>query len=127
MSPNNTAINPILPGGPNAVWNWTNRVPRAIRKEAGRRAAAGATAARPGIAAQLRRAITDGVYGYGDRLPPEREIARSFGISRTTVRSALDLLEERNFIRRKIGSGTFVVHDRGQANARSPTSPVRSS
>jgi len=66
-----------------------------------------------GIAAQLRRAITDGVYGYGDRLPPEREIARSFGISRTTVRTALDLLEERNFIRRKIGSGTFVVHDHG--------------
>ena len=68
-----------------------------------------------GIAAQLRRAITDGVYGYGDRLPPEREIARSFGISRTTVRSALDLLEEGKLIRRKIGSGTFVVHDRGQS------------
>ena len=58
--------------------------------------------------------------------PPEREIARSFGTSRTTVRSALDLLEERNFIRRKIGSGTFVVHDRGSANARSRTSPARS-
>jgi DNA-binding FadR family transcriptional regulator len=66
-----------------------------------------------GIAAQLRRAIMDGVYDYGDRLPPEREIARRFGISRTTVRTALDLLEERNFIRRKIGSGTFVIHDRG--------------
>jgi GntR family uxuAB operon transcriptional repressor len=66
-----------------------------------------------GIAAQLRRAITDGIYNYGDRLPAEREMARSFGASRTTVRSALDLLEERNFIRRKVGSGTFVVHDRG--------------
>jgi len=66
-----------------------------------------------GIAAQLRRAITDGVYDYGERLPPEREIARRFGISRTTVRTALDLLEEHNFIRRKIGSGTFVIHDRG--------------
>src|SRR5262249_12466147 len=66
-----------------------------------------------GIAAQLRRAITDGVYGFGDRLPAEREMARSFGASRTTVRSALDLLEKRNFIQRKVGSGTFVVHDGG--------------
>src|SRR5262245_60289709 len=66
-----------------------------------------------GIAAQLRRAITDGIYSYGDRLPAEREMARSFGASRTTVRSALDLLEKRNFIQRKIGSGTFVVHDHG--------------
>jgi len=66
-----------------------------------------------GIAAQLGRAITDGIYSNGDRLPAEREMARRFGASRTTVRTALDLLEERNFIRRKVGSGTFVVHDRG--------------
>ena len=79
-----------------------------------------------GIAAQLRRAITDGVFNYGDRLPPEREIARSFGISRTTVRTALDLLEERNLIRRKIGSGTFVVHDRahGEREIADITSPL---
>jgi DNA-binding FadR family transcriptional regulator len=79
-----------------------------------------------GIAAQLRRAITDGVYNYGDRLPPEREIARSFGISRTTVRTALDMLEERNFIRRKMGSGTFVVHDRahGEREIADVTSPL---
>src|SRR5262245_13707565 len=79
-----------------------------------------------GIAAQLRRAITDGVYDYGDRLPPEREIARRFGISRTTVRTALDLLEERNFIRRKIGSGTFVIHDRrhGEREIADVTSPL---
>ena len=67
-----------------------------------------------GIAAQLRRAITDGLYAYGDRLPAEREIARSFGASRTTVRNALRLLEERNFVRRRVGSGTFVVHRSGQ-------------
>ena len=64
------------------------------------------------IAARLRRAITEGIYRYGERLPAEREMARSFGASRMTVRSALDLLEERNFIERKVGSGTFVVHER---------------
>ena len=67
-----------------------------------------------GIAAQLRRAIADAVYEYGDKLPPEREIARSFGASRTTVRKALRQLEERNFVKRKVGSGTFVVHGGGQ-------------
>ena len=66
-----------------------------------------------GIAAQLRRAITDGLYAYGDRLPAEREIARGFGASRTTVRNALRHLEERNFVRRKVGSGTYVVHSSG--------------
>ena len=66
-----------------------------------------------GIAAQLRRAIADAVYEYGDKLPPEREIARSFGASRTTVRKALRQLEERNFVKRKVGSGTFVIHGGG--------------
>jgi GntR family transcriptional regulator, uxu operon transcriptional repressor len=71
-----------------------------------------------GIAAQLRRAISDNVYAYGDKLPPEREIARSLGASRTTVRKALRQLEERSFVRRKIGSGTFVVYGRNSHDER---------
>lgn len=79
-----------------------------------------------GIVTQLRRAMTDGVFAYGDRLPPEREMARGFGASRTTVRSALRVLEERNFIRRKIGSGTFVVYggDHHEGNIADITSPL---
>jgi len=79
-----------------------------------------------GIATQLRRAITDGVYAYGDRLPPEREIARGFGASRTTVRNALRDLEERNFVKRTGGSGTFVVHGNAQDedNIAEITSPL---
>jgi DNA-binding FadR family transcriptional regulator len=65
------------------------------------------------IAAQLGRAITEGIFSYGERLPAEREMARSFGASRMTVRTALHQLEERNLIERKVGSGTFVVHERG--------------
>ena len=63
-----------------------------------------------GIATRLRRAIVDGVYSYGDRLPAERELAESLGASRATVRNALRLLEENELVRRKGGSGTFVVH-----------------
>ena len=79
-----------------------------------------------GIVTQLRRAMTDGVFAYGDRLPPEREMARGFAASRTTVRSALRVLEERNFIRRKIGSGTFVVYGGGreEGNIADITSPL---
>lgn len=79
-----------------------------------------------GIAARLRRAITDEVYAFGDRLPPEREIARSFGASRTTVRKALHQLEQRNFVERKIGSGTFVVygHQAGDRQIADITSPL---
>ena len=62
------------------------------------------------IAAELRRAITDGVYAYGERLPPERELAHLFGASRATVRKALDSLEAARLIARRVGSGTFVSY-----------------
>lgn len=63
-----------------------------------------------GVAAKLRRDILDGAYGYGDRLPPERELAEVLGASRTTVRSALQMLELERMVARRAGSGTFVVH-----------------
>lgn len=63
------------------------------------------------IASQLRRAILSDAYVSGDQIPPEREIARKFGASRTAVRNALRTLENQHLITRKIGSGTFVVHD----------------
>ena len=61
------------------------------------------------IAAHLRAAILGGTYAGGDRLPPERDIARSLGASRTTVRNALQLLEDDDLVTRKAGSGTYVT------------------
>jgi DNA-binding FadR family transcriptional regulator len=61
------------------------------------------------IAAQLRAAIVAGSYVAGDRLPPERDIARALGASRTTVRNALRLLEDDDLVTRKVGSGTYVT------------------
>lgn len=63
------------------------------------------------IAAHLRAAILDGTYAVGDRLPPERDIARALGASRTTIRSALRLLEDDDLVTRKAGSGTYVTQD----------------
>jgi DNA-binding FadR family transcriptional regulator len=63
-----------------------------------------------GIAARLRRSILEGVYGFSERLPAERHLADTFGVSRGTVREALRRLEELSMVTRQIGSGTFVTY-----------------
>jgi GntR family transcriptional regulator len=49
-----------------------------------------------------------GRYRPGDRLPPEHDLAGMLGISRGTLRSALERLAERGEIVRRQGSGTYV-------------------
>lgn len=65
-------------------------------------------AARESATAALRAYILDGQYGAGDRLPPERELIDDLGMSRTTLRKALDTLEREGAIWRRVGKGTFV-------------------
>ena len=62
------------------------------------------------ITARLRRAITTGVYGDGDRIPPERQLAIAFGAARSTIRKALDQLAGESLVVRRVGSGTFVSY-----------------
>jgi DNA-binding FadR family transcriptional regulator len=62
------------------------------------------------ITARLRRAIETGVYADGDQLPPERQLAVAFGTARSTIRKALDQLEQKGFVLRRVGSGTFVSY-----------------
>jgi len=61
-----------------------------------------------GITARLRRAIESGVFADGDQLPPERQLATAFGAARSTIRKALDQLEESGLVVRRVGAGTFV-------------------
>jgi GntR family transcriptional regulator len=56
----------------------------------------------------LRNWLAPGRYRQGDRLPPEHEVAAMLGVSRGTLRSALQRLEESGEIIRRQGSGTFV-------------------
>ncbi len=56
----------------------------------------------------LRNWLAAGRYRQGDRLPPEHEVAAMLGVSRGTLRSALQRLEESGEIVRRQGSGTFV-------------------
>ncbi len=51
--------------------------------------------------------IQDGIFPEGGRLPSEAELMRGFGVSRVTVRLAMDNLLKRNIIVRKQGMGTF--------------------
>ena len=63
------------------------------------------------IVSEIEQAIADGRLGPGDRLPPERELAAEHGVSRMTVRQALQTLESRGLLRRSIGrsGGSFVA------------------
>lgn len=54
----------------------------------------------------FKRLIADGVLSPGDRLPPERELAELVGVSRSSLRPALKVLENLGIISQRVGSGT---------------------
>ena len=54
--------------------------------------------------------IKSGGYVADARLPSERALANELGVSRNTVREALDYLAVKNFITRRPGSGSFVTY-----------------
>lgn len=64
------------------------------------------------VYADLRAALDAGDWAPGDRLPPERELARRYGCSLITVRHALDELSREQRIERTRGRGTFVLQPR---------------
>ncbi len=57
----------------------------------------------------LRQQILHGDLPSGERLPPERELARSLGVSRTTVVSAYGELKAEGLVLGHVGRGTIVV------------------
>jgi len=61
------------------------------------------------IADQLRDMIDRGEYGPGGNLPPERELAKQFGVSRTSVREALIALEVIGIVSVRVGNGVVVL------------------
>lgn len=61
------------------------------------------------LEALLEQALAAGRLRPGDALPAERELAESAGISRVTVRKAVDRLVAQGRLVRKRGSGTFVA------------------
>ena len=60
----------------------------------------------------LRKAIADGAYPPGERLPSESELHRQLGVSKNTVIRALNDLAREGLIVRRLGSGSFVMDPR---------------
>jgi len=60
------------------------------------------------VANQLQQLIVDESLVPGDKLPGERELAQTLGVSRTVVREALRVLGVRGLVRVKPGCGSFV-------------------
>lgn len=63
------------------------------------------------VAEELRKRILGGQTPVGSPLPPERALAADLGVSRTTVRGALALLEAQGLVDRRVGrgGGTYVA------------------
>lgn len=57
---------------------------------------------------RLRRDIVSGVYPAHGRIPSEMELCRTHGVSRVTVRKALDALVDEGLLERYQGKGTYV-------------------
>lgn len=61
------------------------------------------------IGLKLYEELSDSRFSVGDRLPPEREIAESLGVSRAVVREALIMLELMELVEVRKGSGIYLI------------------
>jgi GntR family transcriptional regulator, transcriptional repressor for pyruvate dehydrogenase complex len=74
------------------------------------------------ILLQVEEAVIDGRLKPGDRLPAERDLARTFGVSRASVREALRVLEMFGVIMARRGTGPdagSIVADSAQSGLQS--------
>jgi GntR family transcriptional repressor for pyruvate dehydrogenase complex len=60
------------------------------------------------VTEKIESMIVDGTFKPGDTLPPERQLARNFAVSRASLRQALSVLEYRGLILSKQGGGNYV-------------------
>src|SRR5947207_13477576 len=67
------------------------------------------------IVQQVEESIHKSVLKPGDQLPPERELAQQFGVSRTAVREAVKALREKGLVEAYPGRGTFITDGTSQA------------
>jgi len=60
------------------------------------------------IVRQIHRLIKMGRLKAGDKLPPERDLAQAFKVSRASVREAIRVLESAGLVKTHVGNGTYV-------------------
>jgi DNA-binding FadR family transcriptional regulator len=66
------------------------------------------------IVEKIEALIDSGMYPPGSRLPPERELAETFKVSRPTIREAIIALEVRGRVEVKTSSGVYVLENPAQ-------------
>ena len=64
------------------------------------------------LANALRASIAAGEYKSTNRLPTEQQLMQKFGVSRQTVRNALEILAGDGLIQRRQGSGTVILEQK---------------
>ena len=70
----------------------------------------------------LKESIEKGKWQVGDRIPAERELAEKYGVSRMTLRQAVQTLVDEGILERRVGSGTFVARKKVQEKMSGTTS-----
>lgn len=66
------------------------------------------------VCSYIRARIEDGTLRLGDRLPTERTLAETLGVSRGTVRDGLRLLESMGVLESRQGSGNYLSNQMGR-------------
>src|SRR5438477_10885944 len=70
---------------------------------------------------EVRRMIISGALKVGDRLPANRELAKTLGVNRNTVTTAYAELAAEGLITSRVGSGTYI----SRVTAQAPASRIR--
>lgn len=83
------------------------------------------TPAHEKVARQLQGLMQQGALEAGDRLPPERELAKQFGVSRSTIRQALFILQTIGLVESRVGYGTFTKKEPPALNVTDLASALR--
>lgn len=65
------------------------------------------------VAKEIQNWLTGGKYRVGELIPPEPELQKKFGVSRLTIREAVQQLVDQGMLRKCQGRGTFVVRPEG--------------
>lgn len=68
------------------------------------------------VSETLHARILDGTYAPGARLPTEHALCEAYGVSRITVRQALERLRQEGLVEKVHGQGTFVRRSRAAQN-----------
>ena len=69
------------------------------------------------VAEEIERNILAGKLLAGNKLPPERELADQFNVSRPSIREAINKLQAKGMVRKVPGGGNYIVDNMGSSFA----------